>query len=140
MIQAESNVTMHFALRTPEGEVIDSTFENDPVQMQVGDGNLLPKFEDCLLGLQQGDRKTFTVNPEVAFGQRNDANIQMMKRHQFGADMVLEPGLMISFSDAGNGELPGVIKTIEGDDVAVDFNHPLAGMTLAFEVEIISVS
>jgi FKBP-type peptidyl-prolyl cis-trans isomerase SlpA len=53
--------------------------------------------------------------------------------------VVLEPGLVFSFADAANGELPGVVKSLEGDDVIVDFNHPLAGMTLQFEVEIIAV-
>ena len=67
------------------------------------------------------------------------ANLQTLKRHQFGPDMVLEQGLVVSFSDAANTELPGVVKTIDGDDVVMDFNHPLAGVELKFEVQIITV-
>lgn len=138
MINAESQVTLHFALRTDQGEEIDATFDKAPARLTMGDGSLPPGFEECLLGLKDGDRESFTVAPEKAFGQRNPANIQRMKRHQFGADMVLEPGLVVSFADP-TGELPGVIKSLDGDNVEVDFNHPLAGMTLDFEVEIIAV-
>jgi len=139
MITADSQVTLHFALRTENGDEIDSTFASQPAKLHIGDGNLLPDFEACLIGLNVGDRQTFMMPPEKAFGQRNDSNIQTVKRHQFGADVVLETGLVFSFADAANGELPGVIKSIEGDDVLVDFNHPLAGMTLQFEVEVIAV-
>jgi FKBP-type peptidyl-prolyl cis-trans isomerase SlpA len=87
-----------------------------------------------------GEHQTFTVTPENGFGQHNPANLQTLKRHQFGSDMVLEQGLVVSFSDAANTELPGVVKTIDGDDVVMDFNHPLAGVELKFEVEILAVS
>ncbi|HCH25342.1 MAG TPA: FKBP-type peptidyl-prolyl cis-trans isomerase [Oceanospirillaceae bacterium] len=139
MITNDSQVTLHFALRTEQGEEIDSTFAGQPAKLNIGDGNLLPDFEACLIGLQVGAKETFTMTPEKAFGQRNDGNIQAMKRHQFGADQVLEVGLVFSFADAANGELPGVVKSIEGDEVQVDFNHPLAGMTLNFEVEIVAI-
>lgn len=140
MITNASQVTLHFALRTDNGNEIDSTFGKQPAKLNIGDGNLLPDFEACLIGLKVGDRQTFTMPPEKAFGQRNDSNLQTVKRHQFGADVVLEPGLVFSFADAANGELPGVVKSLEGDDVIVDFNHPLAGMTLQFEVEIINIA
>ena len=97
-------------------------------------------FESCLIGLVVGEHQTFTVTPENGFGQHNPANLQTLKRHQFGSDMVLEQGLVVSFSDAANTELPGVVKTIDGDDVVMDFNHPLAGVELKFEVEILAVS
>jgi FKBP-type peptidyl-prolyl cis-trans isomerase SlpA len=140
MIQAESKVLMHFALRTSQGEEIDSTFTRRPVLLQIGDGNLLPDFEACLLGLTAGDRRVFSMLPEQAFGQPNDANVQIMKRYQFDAKMLLEPGLIVSFTDASNSKLAGVIKRVRDDEVTVDFNHPLAGMKLDFEVAIISVN
>jgi FKBP-type peptidyl-prolyl cis-trans isomerase SlpA len=91
------------------------------------------------MGMKAGDRNTFEVPPEKAFGQRNPNNVQMFKRHEFSADMVVEKGVMISFADARQSELPGVVSHVEGDRVEVDFNHPLAGRTLTFEVEIIDV-
>ncbi|MDF1762262.1 MAG: peptidylprolyl isomerase, partial [Oleibacter sp.] len=79
------------------------------------------------------------VPPQEAFGQPNPQNMQEMKRKDFPLDMPLSPGLMVSFADAQGAELPGVIDKIDGDWVMVDFNHPLAGKSLLFDVEIIEV-
>ncbi len=105
----------------------------------MGDGSLLPGFEARLLGLVTGDRKEFDIPPEDGFGQPNPNNMQTMKRTDFAADMPIAPGLVVSFADAQNAELPGVIASIEGDRVEVDFNHPLAGKTLKFDVQILEV-
>lgn len=136
-----SKVTLHFALKLDNGQVVDSTFEQPtPATFVLGDGNLLPGFEQFLLGLSAGAHETFTVTPEYAFGQPNPQNTQEMKRSQFPVDMPVAPGLMVSFADAQGAELPGVISHVEGDWVTVDFNHPLAGKTLQFEVHIIEVA
>jgi FKBP-type peptidyl-prolyl cis-trans isomerase SlpA len=134
-----SRVKLHFALRLADGQEVDSTFENDAPELTVGDGNLPEGFEECLVGLTTGDHKTFTVPPEKAFGQPNPQNMQEMKRSDFPVDMPVAPGLMVSFADAQGAELPGVISAIEGDYVTVDFNHPLAGKELHFEVQILEV-
>lgn len=132
-------VTLNFALSLTDGEVIDSTFEKAPASLDIGDGNLPEGFESYLMGLKPGDRETFKVPPEDAFGQANPSNRQSFKRSDFDADMVIEPGLMVSFADARKTELPGVIYSVDADEVVVDFNHPLAGRELMFEVEIIDV-
>jgi len=134
-----SAVTLHFALRLEDGTEIDSTFERDPAQLTIGDGNLPAGFERYLHGLMAGDRQTFTVTPEDAFGQANPNNLQTFRRDEFAPDMELEPGLVLSFADARQAELPGVVKAVEDDSVEIDFNHPLAGKTLVFEVEIVEV-
>ena len=77
--------------------------------------------------------------PEEGFGQPNDNNLQTIKRDQFDAGSELEEGMVFSFADAAGGELPGVVKTFDADEVTVDFNHPLAGRTLSFRVAIHNV-
>ncbi|WP_203143956.1 FKBP-type peptidyl-prolyl cis-trans isomerase [Marinobacter mangrovi] len=134
-----TRITLNFALRLPDGSEIDSTFGKAPASLELGDGNLPENFEALLVGMKPGERKTFEVPPEQAFGQHNPSNIQTFKRSDFGPDMVLERGAVISFADARQGELPGVVHHVEGDQVEVDFNHPLAGRTLTFDVEIVSV-
>lgn len=138
-IEKGTRVTLNFALRLPDGSEIDSTFDKSPATLEIGDGNLPDNFEAYLIGLKAGDQQTFDVPPEKGFGQHNPSNIQTFKRSEFGPDMVLEPGVVISFADARQGELPGVVHSVEGDQVEVDFNHPLAGRTLTFQVEIVSV-
>ncbi|MGK0444627.1 MAG: FKBP-type peptidyl-prolyl cis-trans isomerase SlpA [Bermanella sp.] len=133
-------VELHFALKLADGQVVDSTFDRAPAVLKVGDGNLPEGFEELIIGLQAGDKKSFVVPPEKAFAQPNPNNIQHMKRTDFAADMELEEGMIVSFADANKAELPGVIKKIEDQAVIVDFNHPLAGKELTFDVEIINVS
>lgn len=134
-----TRVTLHFSLKIKDGDVVDSTFEKDPATLEIGDENLPASFESLLIGMKAGDRAVYEVSPEKAFGQHNPSNVQTFKRHEFSADMVLEKGVVVSFADARQQELPGVVSRVEGDRVDVDFNHPLAGRTLEFEVEILDV-
>ncbi len=135
-----TEVTLHFALKLADGVVIDSTFEGEPATFEVGDGNLLAGFEKVLQGLAAGVKNTFVVGPEEGFGQVNPNNVQEIPRDQFAADMELSEGLMLSFADAQKSELPGVVKSFDDNVVVIDFNHPLAGRDLHFEVEILAVN
>ncbi|MFF7706087.1 FKBP-type peptidyl-prolyl cis-trans isomerase [Pseudomonas sp. NPDC007930] len=137
-IGQNTEVTLHFALHLEDGNTVDSTFDKAPAVFKVGDGNLLPGFEAAIFGFKAGDKRTVTVLPEHGFGQPNPQNVQVMPRSQFEG-MELSEGLLVIFNDAANTELPGVVKAFDGQQVTVDFNHPLAGKTLNFEVEIIDV-
>ncbi|MBZ9558941.1 MULTISPECIES: FKBP-type peptidyl-prolyl cis-trans isomerase [Modicisalibacter] len=132
-------VTLHFTLKLEDGTVVDSTRDKQPATFQVGDGNLPPGFEQPIEGLTAGDTGSYTVTPEHAFGQHNPQNVQSIPRDSFENIDELEEGLVMSFADAAGGELPGVIAEIGDKRVEVDFNHPLAGRTLTFEVEVIDV-
>ncbi|WP_227370302.1 FKBP-type peptidyl-prolyl cis-trans isomerase [Halomonas sp. M20] len=131
-------VTLHFTLKLEDGTVVDSTRDKQPATFQVGDGNLPPGFEAPLTGLTDGETGSYTISPEHAFGQHNPQNVQRIPRESF-ENTELEEGLVMSFADAAGGEVPGVIAEIDDKQVAVDFNHPLAGRTLTFEVEVIEV-
>lgn len=137
-IGAERQVTLHFAIKLESGEVVDSTFDKSPATFKVGDGNLLPGFEQALYGLKAGDKRAIAIDPEHGFGQPNPQNVQVMPRGNF-AGMELSEGLLIIFNDAANTELPGVVKAFDEQQVTIDFNHPLAGKPLTFDVEIIDV-
>ncbi|WP_299771886.1 peptidylprolyl isomerase [uncultured Pseudoteredinibacter sp.] len=135
-----TQVTLHFAIKMAGGTLVDSTFDGSPATFSVGDGNLLPGFEQVLMGLYAGDEKEFPISPEQGFGQRNPNNIQEIPKNSFADDIELEEGLMVSFADAQQAELPGVVAEVNDDVVKVDFNHPLAGRDLIFEVRIIAVA
>jgi len=137
-IGPDREVTLHFALKLENGDVVDSTEGKAPATFKVGDGNLLPGFEAALFGFKAGDKRTVQVLPEQGFGQPNPQNVQTMPRSQF-KDMELSDGLLVIFNDAANTELPGVVKAFDDSQVTIDFNHPLAGKTLSFDVEIIEV-
>lgn len=137
-IGPDKEVTLHFALKLENGDVVDTTFDKQPATFRVGDGNLLPGFEAALYGFKAGDKRSLQIEPENAFGQPNPQNVQLMPRSQF-QDMELSEGLLIIFNDAANAELPGVVKAFDEHQVTIDFNHPLAGKRLSFDVEIIEV-
>jgi len=139
VIEPGVKVSLHFALKLAGGEIVDSTFDKKPAAFTVGDGNLLAGFENKLIGMHKGERKQFTVTPEEAFGQPNPNNMQHFKRSDFDPAMELHEGLVISFADANKAELPGVVARVDADAVVVDFNHPLAGRVIYFEVEILDV-
>lgn len=129
-----TRVVVNFSLSLEDGSEVDSNFGGDPVEFAIGDGNLLPGFERHLFGMSAGDRQIFTVLPEDAFGQTNDNNVQLIPRKQFDEDAELEIGLLFSFADASGGELPGMVISFDEEDVEVDFNHPLAGRIIMFDV------
>ena len=137
-IEMGDRVRLHFALHLESGEEIDTTRRSDPAMFTVGDGNLLPGFEAAILGMRAGDDAQILIEPEDAFGAHRTENVQTLRRDRFGADMTLEEGLMVSFSGPG-GELPGVVREIMEEHVEVDFNHPLAGRRIVFDVSIIDV-
>ncbi|MBX9753601.1 MAG: peptidylprolyl isomerase [Pseudomonadaceae bacterium] len=137
-IGAATQVTLHFAIKLDNGDVVDSTFDKQPATFKVGDGSLLPGFEQALYGLKAGDKRNLPILPEQGFGQPNPQNVQVMPRSQF-KDMELAEGLLVIFNDAANAELPGMVQSFDDSQVSIDFNHPLAGKTLGFEVEIIAV-
>ena len=133
-----TQVTLHFALKLADGHVIDSTFENDPATFSVGDGNLLAGFEKVLFGLAKGDHETFIVPPEEGFGQVNPSNVQQIARADFD-DIDLEEGLVLAFANTQDTEVPGIVTGFDDRQVTVDFNHPLAGETIHFEVRVLAV-
>jgi FKBP-type peptidyl-prolyl cis-trans isomerase SlpA len=138
-ISRDSQVTLHFALKFDDGAIIDSTFDKSPATFVMGDGSLLAGFENKIIGLKAGDKESYTVLPEESFGQPNPNNVQQFPRQQFSDDMELAEGLVISFADASQSELPGVVKAVTDDTVTVDFNHPLSGRNIQFDVEIVHV-
>lgn len=129
-----TRVFLNFSISLEDGSEVDSNFGGEPVDFAIGDGSLLPGVERLLFGMLPGQRQLFSVPPEDAFGQPNDNNLQVIKRSQFDSDDELKVGVMFSFADAGGGELPGLVVAVDDDEVTVDFNHPLAGRTILFDV------
>lgn len=144
VIQAGSRVSLYFSLALADGQQIDSNFDGKPASFRLGDGNMLPGFEEQLLGLSAGDEKEVLLAPDKAFGEVNPRNRQQFPNDKFAhllADEVLpaQVGSVVSFKDPAGFELPGVVAEITEQNVTVDFNHPLAGKDIRFRFRILSV-
>ncbi len=139
VISAHTRVTLFFSLALADGQLIDGNFGQQAASFVPGDGSLLPGFESLLFGLKAGDKQQFLIKAADAFGERKEANLQRIARKQFADDMTLTPGLVVSFAAREGGELPGVVHRVMGDKVEIDFNHPLAGRDIVFDVDIVAV-
>ena len=125
MISSQSKILLNFSLHLDDETEIDSNFDQSPVAMQIGDGNMLPGFEKHLLGMSAGQSKKVTISAEDAFGTYNQENVQTIERSVFVEDIDLVQGMVVSFADAAGAELPGVILSVAANEVTVDFNHCL---------------
>ncbi|HSG53350.1 MAG TPA: FKBP-type peptidyl-prolyl cis-trans isomerase [Rheinheimera sp.] len=140
VITANSTVIFHFDIKLSDGSAAESTrVHNKPAKVQMGDGSISPAFEAELTGLQAGEKKTFTLAPEDAYGMPNPDNIYYVDRSKFSSDAPAKPGMIIGFTMPDGSEMPGLVREVVGESVTIDFNHPLAGQTLTFSVEIVQV-
>ncbi len=139
-INMHSLVLMHYSITLPDGNVIESSFDEDPIEITLGHDDLTEGMELALFGLEEGDKQTLTLTPEQGFGFRDEDNIHEMPISDFPEDLTPEPGLAFSFEMPEGEEIPGIVLSVKGDQVDVDFNHPLAGQELIFSVEILGVN
>jgi FKBP-type peptidyl-prolyl cis-trans isomerase SlpA len=137
-IRLGDRVRCHYRL-TCAGEEVASTFCGEAEGFTLGHGEIDPRLESLLLDLKVGDIRQFDLEPWQAFGARDAALVQSLPRDEFPAESRLEPGLSVEF-DLPNGEqLIGHIESVSDDSVTVDFNHPLAGLPVRFECEIVAI-
>jgi FKBP-type peptidyl-prolyl cis-trans isomerase SlpA len=143
VVTESAYLTLHYRLAGPDGTDIVTTFNDSPATLQMGTGQLAPFLEACLIGLPEGARETFELPPEKAFGERNPDLVQHVSRatldenSQTGESYVI--GDLVEFTAPSGGRFAGVLRAIDGDSALFDFNHPLAGQTVKFEVRIIGI-
>jgi FKBP-type peptidyl-prolyl cis-trans isomerase SlpA len=143
-VQAGSFLTLHYRLSGPAGDIIN-TFDSKPATLSLGNGELSPAMEQCLIGLEEGARQTFELPKGAAFGERNPDMQQWLARKvltQMGDPLEeYRVGDVVQFpTPDGQGQFAGVVLQVRDDDaVLFDFNHPLAGQPVAFEVQLLGV-
>lgn len=139
-INMHSLVLMHYSISLTDGQLIESSFEDEPVEIMMGHGDLTEGMELAIFGLKEGDKQTLTLTAEQGFGQRIEDNVSEVPLADFPQDMPPEPGLAFSFETPEGEEVPGTVLSVKDDKVEVDFNHPLAGLELVFTVEILGIN
>jgi len=138
-----AHVTLHYRLSLADGAEVMNTFADKPATLLLGAGQLAPPLENVLLGLKVGHHSTFQLAPGQAFGPRNPDLIQrvslaaLRENSMIGEDF--SPGDLIEFNAPSGGRYAGVLKEVGETSTLFDFNHPLAGAALAFEVQIIGI-
>ena len=143
VVTEDTHLTLHYRLASESGEDIVSTFVGNPATLQLGTGQLAPFLEVCLLGLEEGTHKTFALAPEQAFGPRNPELLRRLSRDTLdrnsGPGEAYVIGDLVEFAAPGGGQFAGVLREIDEETALFDFNHPLAGQPVQFEVKIIGI-
>ena len=143
VVTESAYLTLHYRLAGFDGNDIVTTFGTNPATLMLGQGQLAPFLEERLLGMQEGEHKTFTLSAAEAFGERNPELLQWVSKATLDENSVpdadYKEGDLVDFAAPGGGRFAGVLREMRENDAIFDFNHPLAGQPLKFEVQLISV-
>ncbi|MYN16637.1 peptidylprolyl isomerase [Rugamonas sp. FT107W] len=143
VVTQSAYLTLHYRLASLDGTDIVTTFNGNPATLMLGQGQLAPVLEELLIGLPEGTHKTFELEPGVGFGPRNPELVREVTRATLdensmpGADYKV--GDLVDFAAPGGGRFAGILRELGDETCLFDFNHPLAGQPLKFEVQLISV-
>ena len=137
-VEVNKVVSVHYTGSYTDGEVFDTSEGREPLLFLVGHGQMITGFEQEMLGAEIGEKREFTLTPEKAYGMRDESAIQKVPKGQFPDDMQLVPGMVLG-AQSDRGPVQFSVVSIDGDEVTVDFNHQMAGMTLRFSVKVVGI-
>ncbi|WP_445680398.1 FKBP-type peptidyl-prolyl cis-trans isomerase [Radicibacter daui] len=138
-VKTGDTVSLHYTGTLNDGSEFDSSVGGSPLSFKVGAGQVIPGFDAAVTGMAVGEKKTVTIPADEAYGEHNEAMVQVVPRDQLPDDMPVEEGMQVQ-AETEDGQLM-VLTIIEFDDetVTMDANHPLAGEDLTFALEIVSI-
>ncbi|MDH5546897.1 MAG: peptidylprolyl isomerase [Gammaproteobacteria bacterium] len=138
MINDGKVVSIHYTLKDDEGNILDSSEGKSPLDYLHGASNIISGLEDALLGKAVGEKVSVRIAPEDAYGMTDDGKKQVVSREMFG-DHAVEVGQQFHAADPEGNSIVVTVTHIDKDEITVDGNHPLAGMHLTFDVEIVNI-
>lgn len=138
-INPNSRVTLFHRLGLTDDSILEDTFGDEPLTMRLGQGEMAEGLELSLVGLKPGDEQTIDIGPDLAFGFIDETLFRSLPRADFDDSLTLEQGLIIEFTADDGNTLPGTILEFDDVEVRIDLNHPLAGQTIRYRVEIVAV-
>lgn len=139
-VENGNTVTVHYTGTLNDGTTFDSSREREPLGFKVGDGQVIAGFDSAVIGMSEGETRTVTISAEDAYGAHNDQAVQTVDKTRFPDGFQGTIGESVTGTDGNGVNFRATIVGEEDDTVTLDFNHPLAGQDLTFEVEIVSIS
>lgn len=138
-VKSNQVITITYTLKDDVGNVIEVTNKENPFSFISGNDQILPKLEENINGMLIGSKRTVTLTPEEAYGIYNESSIQTIDRSEFPENANLEEGMSFITDTPDGQQMPFVIKKIDGEVITLDFNHPLAGRRLTFDLELLNL-
>jgi peptidylprolyl isomerase len=132
-------VQVHYTGRFKDGSLFDSSRDRTPIQFTLGNGEMIPGFENAVIGMKTGDTKTAKILANDAYGPYIDDMVMKVDKDKFPADMELKTGLMLKIRQPDGNAINVMVTDISDDKVVLDANHPLAGKDLEFDIELVHI-
>lgn len=136
-------VTITYEGTLASGEVFEAATEESPFEFALGQQCVFPSFEAGIIGMAPGETRTIKVGPEEAYGKRRDELVQTLNRSAFGDKAVPQPGMIVGMTmkkEDQEHQVPAMIMAVDGDQVTVDYNHPLAGQELHYRITLLTIA
>ena len=142
-ITYKTKVDLHYSISNKDGVVFESTFGKEPIHLQIGDGTIPQKLEITLYGLSEHDTQEIELLPKDAFGLRDNNNVKTIAKKDFPSNQMIKINNVLEVdvkqNDGNVTSTFAIIKEIDKDNVVLDLNHPLAGVTIKFKAEIVKI-
>ncbi|MFP4159254.1 MAG: peptidylprolyl isomerase [Desulfobacterales bacterium] len=133
-------VSVNYKGTLENGDVFDSSEGGQPMEVRIGAGQVIEGFEDALMGMELNEKKNFTLEPNEAYGHRDENQLHTFSRQEVPPEMNPEVGDVIGLQTPDGQQIPATIKEADSEKVVVDLNHPLAGEKLNFEIEVVGIN
>jgi peptidylprolyl isomerase len=133
-------VQVHYEGTLQDGETFDTSRNGEPMEIKIGEGQIIQGFEEALMGMEPNEKKKFTLAPDKAYGERDESLERSFDRSQVPPDMNLKVGDTVGLHTTQGQRLPVQVKSVDDQKIVVDLNHPLAGETLTFDIELIGIT
>src|SRR5699024_4851287 len=132
-------VKVHYHGKLANGETFDSSEGRDPLEFKVGSGNVIAGFENGVVDMTPGDKKTLNIPVAEGYGERNDELILEFPNEKLPEDLNPEKGMQLQLSSQDGQVYPVIVQEVKEDGVVLDANHPLAGQDLVFDIELVEI-
>jgi len=142
-VQQGDHVIIEYDGMLDDGEIVESTSDTGPLEFEVGTGVMPPGFENALIGMGAGEEKSVILSPDEAFGNKDETLLHTVKRSVFGDNIRPKPGMVLGMTlekEGQNQKIPALVTAVHGEDVTIDFNHPLAGRTLTYRLTVKAIN
>ncbi len=139
-IEIGDRVKIHYTAKLENGEVVESTRGREPVSFKIGSEALLPALQESLIGLAKGDRKKITLPPKNGFGERTAELVQELPKSSFEGKVDASAGDLVELKLRDGTQRLAVVNEVKEDSVILDLNHPLAGETLVYDIEVVDAT
>jgi len=138
-VKKGDKVKIHYHGTLTDGTVFDSSLQREPLEFEVGSGQVIPGFDNGVMGMAVGEKKTINIPAAEAYGPKQEEMIMEFPKDRFPEDMAPEVGMQLTMNNGAGQQFPVVIVEVKDDVVVLDANHPLAGKDLVFDVELVGV-